>query len=151
MSERFERDEWDAAFRSFLASPEKWDWLVPWARTSRCLPIYCDWTHVLGINAEGAVVSHQHDDWPAEAPEVDHVVSDLRVVNTALHQGRRRHAWLAALLPPRPRDAKTCSAGCSGTGTLPPPLTPFICYCGGAGWLPATDTWVNRDRLQDEK
>jgi len=144
MHGRFDRIAWDAAIHSFLASPGKWDWLAPWARASQCLPICCDWTHVLGINGDGDIISHQHEEWPGKASEVDHVVSDLRFINLALHRGREEHPWLAALLPTRPPDAQTCS-GCGGTGALP---LPVICYCGGAGWVPASDTWVNRDRIR---
>jgi hypothetical protein len=133
MGARFDRGTWDAAFRSFLAAPRTWDWLVPWARASRCLPIYCDWTHALGIQENGDIVSHPHEEWPGKASEADHVVTELRIVNLALHQGRERYAWLAAAFPPRPGDAQACST-CEGTGRLPPPM---ICYCGGAGWVPA--------------
>ena len=144
MGERFQRAAWDVAFDAFLASPGAYDWLVPWARASSCLPIYCDWTHVLGINGNGDIVSHQVEEWPGRAAEVDHLVVDLRTLNLALYQGRARYPWLAALLPPRPTDAQTCSL-CSGTGAVPPPM---VCYCGGAGWVPANDTWMNRDRLR---
>jgi hypothetical protein len=93
-------------------------------------------THTLGINADGDITAHQHEVFPGEAPEEDHLVSDLRTINLALHHGRQRYPWLAALLPPRPADALTCS-NCGGTGTLALPAT---CSCGGAGWVPASDT-----------
>jgi hypothetical protein len=68
MGERLDLATWDGAFHSFLASPGKWDWLVPWARDSRCLPIYCDWTHALGIHESGDIVSHQVEEWPGKQP-----------------------------------------------------------------------------------
>jgi len=139
----FDRSVWNAALTSLLASPGEWDWLVEWARASVCLPVYADWTHVLGINENGEIVSHQHEQWPGSPAEVDHVVVDLRTANLAVHQGRERYPWLIALAPIRPSDAQSCSM-CNGTGTVPAPM---ICYCGGAGWVPASDTWVNTDRF----
>ena len=139
----FDRTVWNAARTSFLASPGKWDWLVAWARASVCLPVYASWTHVLGVNENGEIVSHQYEQWPGTPPEVDQVVVDLRTVNLAVHQGRERYPWLAALAPSRPSDAQSCSL-CNGTGTVPAPM---ICYCGGAGWVPASDTWANSDRF----
>jgi hypothetical protein len=144
VTERFERKLWEDAFASFVASPGKWDWLVDWVRASSCLPVYVDWTHALGVNEHGEIVSHQHEEWPGQAPEVDRVVVDPRILNLAVHQGRERYPWLIGLALPRPPDAQTCSL-CNGTGTVP---LPVICYGGGSGWVPASDTWVNNERLQ---
>lgn len=68
MSDPFERTVWDESLSSFLASPGNWDWLVPWARASMYLPVYADWTHVLGVNEDGKIVSHQHEEWPGRPP-----------------------------------------------------------------------------------
>jgi hypothetical protein len=89
---------WEESYRAFLREPGRWDWLAPWARSAGCLPIYCDWTHVFGLDAEGS--------------------------------------WLEPLFPARPGDARDCSP-CRGTGALP--IASLICYCGGAGWIPADD------------
>ncbi len=32
--------KWKAAFEEFLDRPGSWDWLVPWAKQARCLPLY---------------------------------------------------------------------------------------------------------------
>lgn len=48
--------QWEAAFEAFVARPDPWNFLLAWARDSRCLPVYCDWTHAFGVNIAGRVV-----------------------------------------------------------------------------------------------
>jgi hypothetical protein len=146
-----DRDAWQASFERFLAEPGSWKFLVQWARTSACLPIYCDWTHAFGLTADGDVIAFEHEPWPVPTsmqialPETPCLVSDERLLNLGLHQGAKRYPWLSALLPARPSDAQVCSM-CNGTGNVPVP--DLICYCGGAGWVPRGDTWVNKDRFE---
>ena len=134
--------QWQTSFDAFLVRPDPWEFLASWAREATCLPVYCDWTHAFGVRADGTMLAFEHDPKPGCSPE-RRVVTDLRELNIALREGTKRYPWLEALLPPRPTDAQDCSM-CSGTGRVPEPL---ICYCGGAGWVPASDTWVNRDRF----
>jgi hypothetical protein len=135
MAGRIDGDDWQTAMAAFLDQPETWDWLVSWARAAECLPIYCDWTHAFGVTRHGEVVAWEHEPWAGVGSRLaSGPVSDVLALNLALHQGKERYPWLAALLPPRPIDARTCSV-CSGTGRLP---APAICYCGGAGWVPAS-------------
>jgi hypothetical protein len=142
---------WTNAFDAFVAEPGPWKYLVSWVRASRCLPVYCDWTHAIGVTEHGMVIVFEHDPSPASSGPPDGELTDVRLVNVALHQGAKRYAWLKALLPPRPIDAQQCSM-CGGTGEHPMnglgDVTRLICYCGGAGWVPATDTWVNEKRLR---
>ena len=138
-----DRAEWDTAFASFLENPGKWDWLVDWARAEGCLPVCCELTCVFGVNRAGEVIFYEHEPRPGCTPE-QYRVTDLRLLNVTLDAGMTRYPWLSSLLPERPADAQICSM-CDGTGKLP---IPFACYCGGAGWVPAGDTWVNRDRFK---
>jgi hypothetical protein len=133
---------WRAAYLAFLQDPD-WSFLLPWARASGCLPIYCDSTHAFGLSADEQLILYEHDAPPGRPPET-YAATDLRMQNLALIQGAERYPWLTALRPARPADAQDCSM-CSGTGGVP---EPFVCYCGGAGWVPADDTWVNKRRLE---
>jgi hypothetical protein len=133
---------WRPAFEAFLADPGLWGFLASWARGCPCLPVYRNWTHAFGVMEEGDVVVFQYEPWPGVVGPPDGRLTDIRWMNVAIHEGMKRYPWLKELLPPRPADAQECSM-CSGTGTVPPE---FICYCGGSGWVPASDTWVNRDR-----
>ena len=140
--------EWESAYRTFLALPGKWDWLLPWAQESKCLPIYCDWTHAFGLRSDSEVIAYEHEPWPGtETRTLLHaspcVVTHLRLLNLAIVEGAKRFPWLIDLRPARPPDAQACSM-CGETGALPAPL---VCYCGGAGWVPGDDTWVNHKRL----
>ncbi len=135
--------QWQTSFEAFLACPDPWDFLVSWARDSACLPVYCDWSHAFGVKADGTVIVFEHDPKPGSVPE-KRIVADLRELNIALREGMKRHPWLVAMVPERPSDAQDCSM-CNGTGRVPEPL---ICYCGGAGWVPASDTWVNTGRFE---
>jgi hypothetical protein len=143
MAGTIDKADWRTAMAAFLQQPGKWDWLVSWARAGQCLPIYCDWTHAFGVTADGEVIAWEHEAWPGVAEVPIGRVTDVRLLNIALNQGTQRYPWLAVLLPSRPVDAQTCSM-CGGSGRVP---VPVVCYCGGAGWVPANDTWVNRDRL----
>jgi len=59
-----------------------------------------------------------------------------------------RHNVLPLLLPPKPPDAIACP-DCRGTGKLTFPhgsehlADKLICYCGGIGWLPRSETPKN--------
>jgi hypothetical protein len=128
--------EWRVAFEAFLANPGPWDFLVPWARDTACLPVYCDWTHAIGVAEDGGVFAIAHERGPRDGGPPDGELSDVRLLNVALRSGMGRYPWLEALLPRRPSDARECST-CRGTGRLPAPSG--ICYCGGAGWVPASD------------
>lgn len=134
---------WRTAFEAFLAAPGPWDFLGTWARDSACLPVYCDWTHAFGVTEGGDVVVFEFEPWPGVAGPPDGKLTDLRWVNIALHQGAQRYAWLKDLLPARPSDAQKCPV-CNGTGQVPVPAD-LICYCGGAGWVPAGDSRANMD------
>jgi hypothetical protein len=140
---------WTTAYEDFLANPGPWDFLADWARAWTCLPVYVDWTHALGVRSTGSVVAYEHEPWPLPIemnnllPVTPCVVEHPRLINLALYQGARRYLWLLAVVPQRPADAQVCSS-CDGTGQLP---VDVICYCGGAGWVPADDTWVNHERL----
>ena len=100
----------------------------------------------------GKVIVFQYEIWPGTSGPPDGELADIRLVNVALHEGVKRYAWLTALLPVRPRDAQSCSM-CEGAGTFPAEsvaaLAELTCYCGGAGWVPATDTWVNKRRFEE--
>lgn len=141
---------WTTAYETFLANPGHWAHLVAWARAWNCLPVYEDWTHALGVTSTGSVVACEVEPWPLPIemsillPVTPCVVDHPRLINLALYQGARLYPWLLGLLPERPADAQICSQ-CDGTGHLPLNL---ICYCGGAGWVPANDTWVNHERLE---
>ena len=130
-------ETWRTAFTTFQEAPGRWDFLLEWARASRCLPVYCDWTHAFGVDERGDVFAFQHETWPGHVGPREGRLTDLRLLNVVLHQGRKKHAWLDALLPSRPVDAQDCSM-CGGTGAAATP--DIICYCGGAGWVPAEDT-----------
>jgi hypothetical protein len=138
--------EWLAAYETFLAEPGRWDFLVPWARASLCLPLFCGWTHAYGVTEGGDVLVFEVEPWPGiKGPPTgpNGEVTDVRCVNGALHEGAKRYPWLKEIFPPRPSDAQDCSM-CQGTGKVPEPA---ICYCGGAGWVPADDTWLNKERF----
>jgi hypothetical protein len=145
MAGSIDKEDWRTAMAAFLDQPGKWDWLASWARASECLPIYCDWTHAFGVTADGEVIAWEYEPWPEVSGVPTGRVTDAHWLNVALHQGKERYPWLAVLLPACPIDAQTCSM-CGGTGRCP--VAAMICYCGGAGWVPASDTWVNRERLR---
>jgi hypothetical protein len=134
---------WRPSYEAFLAHPEPWVFLLPWARNASCLPIACDWTHAFGVTEPGDVVTFEHEPWPGSSGPPPGKLTEVRWLNVALHQGMSRYPWLKDLLPPRPSDAQNCSM-CNAAAQLPPD---FVCYCGGAGWVPASDSWVNKDRF----
>jgi hypothetical protein len=134
---------WRAAYESFLAQPGRWDWAAQWARKSGCLPVHADFTHAYGIDQHGAVSAfdfEQIGNGPPTGP-----IADPRIVNIVLYEGLKRYAWMADLVPLRPSNAQDCSMCEAGKAPL---RAPSICYCGGAGWVPASDTWVNKDRFK---
>lgn len=135
---------WRTAFTRFLEAPAKWDFLLEWARRSQCLPVYCDWTHAFGVTEHGDVIAFEHEERPGYDGPREGKLTDLRLLNVALYRGMKRHAWLEELLPPRPAAAQDCSS-CGGTGAAA--AANLTCYCGGAGWVPAGDTWVDKGRL----
>lgn len=127
---------WRRDFAAFLTEPGPWGFVAGWAEAARCLPVYVDWTHAIGVAEDGAVIAFAHEpncEGPATGERVD-----LRWQNVALRFGLARHPWLAELLPARPADAQTCSV-CAGTGRVP--VEGLVCHCGGAGWVPADDAW----------
>jgi ribosomal protein S18 acetylase RimI-like enzyme len=133
-----DRAAWQRAFDAYLEDPRAFpaDAVMEWAKTSRCLPIYWDWTHAFAIDEHGNVHANEIEPWPMPVemnrliPITPAIVTNVQLLNLALHQGTKLHPWLADLFPKRPADAIDCT--CGGK-ELPADL---ICVCGGAGWLP---------------
>jgi hypothetical protein len=132
---------WRSAFQSFLDQPGPWEFIASWAKESRCLPVYCDWTHAFGVTEDGSVFAYEHDPWPQasltpanERIPLNAKVSDPSWLNVALRHGMKAYPWLEDLLPERPSDAQDCSQ-CSGTGRIPI-AADLVCHCGGSGWVP---------------
>jgi hypothetical protein len=98
------------------------------------LPLASDMGGFYGLDRSGQVLEFEWDSSEPAQP-----VRDPRLLNRALFQGAAKYPILRSLLPARPVDALTCEA-CHGTGKtdLPHHLQDkVVCYCGGAGWLPA--------------
>lgn len=98
------------------------------------LPLASDMGGLYALTRSGEILEFEWDNInPLRS------VHDPRLVNVALFQGAARYPELTSLLPQRPDDALPCGA-CHGTGKvhLPEHLQDkVVCYCGGAGWLPA--------------
>jgi RimJ/RimL family protein N-acetyltransferase len=133
-----DRDAWQRAFDAYLADPRDFpsEVVIAWAKSARCLPIYCDWTHAFAVDEHGNVHANEIEPWPLPIemnrllPITPTIVKNLMLLNLALRQGAKLHPWLADLFPKRPSDAIDCT--CKGK-ELPLDL---ICVCGGAGFLP---------------
>lgn len=97
------------------------------------LPLYSDMGGFYGLTRSRQIVECEWDS--AEEPSI---VTDPRVINLALFQGAILYPALRSLLPSRPGNAVVCET-CNGTGRvdLPQHIRNIVCYCGGAGWLPA--------------
>lgn len=96
------------------------------ARATGCLPIYSDMGGELVISPNLDVLEYQVDD------DILLSVADERVRSIVLVRAARRYPTLAALEPPRPKDAVVCSA-CHGTGEIVPRA--WCAVCRSLGWL----------------
>jgi len=71
-----------------------------------------------------------------DPPHATTPITDERTRNITLAFVSQRFPGLASLCPKRPSDAVTCRI-CSGATVDRFPT--MMCYCGGFGWLPASD------------
>jgi hypothetical protein len=100
------------------------------------LPLILDFGGFCGLRRDGTFIEVPWDE-PARATEV----TSHRMRDTALKSGSERYPFLAALLPRRSSNARTCPQ-CGGTGVHPLAATSganIVCWCGGLGWIP--DYW----------
>jgi hypothetical protein len=111
------------------------DGLSELARRLDVLPLTWDMGGCAALRPTGEIVSWV---WDEEAKiSVQNAPLER---NRALFQGAAKYPGLLPFLPPRPLDAETCGR-CRGTGKvsgLPEAFSgQLVCFCGGAGWLPA--------------
>jgi hypothetical protein len=111
------------------------DGLPELARRLDVLPLTWDMGGCAAIRPTGEIVSWA---WDEETKvSVDNTPLGR---NRALFQGAAKYPGLLPFLPSRPSTAVTC-VHCKGTGKLSilPEAFPgqFVCFCGGAGWVPA--------------
>jgi hypothetical protein len=116
--------------RELLADEDpRFDWVKPIVRAHAFLPIYLGWVSAIGVRADASFVQWDHEDDPeAVRPLVDPYWQRM-----ALCAGAKNYPELAALIPARPFDARTCEA-CAGTGTIEG-APRLMCQCGGLGWV----------------
>jgi hypothetical protein len=111
------------------------DGLLELARRLDVLPVMWDMGGCVAVRPTGEIVFWIWDE------EAKISVDDTPLGrNRALFQGAAKYPNLQPFLPTRPVNAETC-VDCKGTGNLSglPEAFPgqFVCFCGGAGWLPA--------------
>ena len=111
------------------------DGLPELARRLDVLPLTWDMGGCAALRPTGEIVSWV---WDEESKiSVDNTPLGR---NRALFQGATKYPSLLPFLPARPTTAVTC-VHCKGTGKFTglPEAFPgqFVCFCGGAGWLPA--------------
>ena len=116
------------------------DGLLDLSRRLGVLPLTWDMGGCAALRATGEVVS-----WIWGEEEKLSVESSSLGRNRALFQGATKYPSLRPFLPVRPADAQACKH-CGGTGKvsgLPDAIAGYVvCYCGGAGWLPAREVGV---------
>jgi len=104
------------------------------------LPLTWDMGGCRAIRPTGEIVS-----WPWDQEDKLSIESTQLERNRAMFQGAVKYPALQAFLPTRPSDAETCGH-CGGTGKVsgfPEAYAgQFVCFCGGAGWLPASEVGV---------
>jgi hypothetical protein len=114
------------------------------ARIVGALPLLLDWSYGVAIQPGGELIGPE---W-AE-PEAGRVETNPHLRFLALVTGARRYRELEGLFPVRVLGDRDCEA-CGGTGKAPgieehgidPNIA--VCYCGGAGWLPAAVPQLSR-------
>ena len=107
------------------------------AKELQALPLVNEAVGSYLLRPDGEIVFAEWGAKESAAPETSE-----RIRNLVLAEGSRKYAELTAMSPVRPSDAPDCPY-CRGTG-IPSgaePLGPTEvgCYCGGLGWIPATD------------
>ena len=112
------------------------DGLPELARRLGVLPLTWDMGGCMALRPTGEVVAWIWDE------EAEISIQDTALDrNRALFQGAAKYPALVPFLPSRPLDATTCGY-CNGSGKLSglPEVVPgqFVCFCGGAGWLPGS-------------
>ena len=111
------------------------DGLPGLARRLGVLPLTWDMGGCAALRPTGEIVTWIWDEESKASVEAGPLER-----NRALLQGAAKYPSLRPFLPVRPADAETCR-DCSGTGKLSglPESFPgqLVCFCGGAGWLPA--------------
>ena len=130
---QFSGEAFDNLLEQWLLTREAHDIHRKYVEEARLLPLYSDMGGFYGLTRSRQIVECEWDG--AEEPQI---VNDPRIINVALFQGAMLYPPLRALLPSRPDDAVVCKM-CNGTGRvdLPQHIRNIVCYCGGAGWLPA--------------
>ena len=104
------------------------------------LPLFLDMGGCYCIRPNGEIVSFLWD-----KPDKLDVETNTRIQNIVLFQGAKKYPELKELLPVRLPDAIECPH-CKGTGTLQGlaehgvTLKNIVCYCGGIGWLPQSES-----------
>lgn len=123
-----------AAFvRSWLSSPDSpmpWlapeaEWVRPLAQEHRAAPLYLGWTATVFARENGAVWLLDTEWGTGWSP------ASAFLRRMALKRASVGAPALLAILPIHPEGAAMCDH-CGGTGRL---REPFICTCGGYGWL----------------
>ena len=105
----------------------------------RVLPLMYDWSGAWAIRPGGEIVTFDYD--PPYNLEIEH---DLRIRNIALFEGSKKYPELEELVPIRSPDSIKCPH-CKGTGIVQEFAEHeflsqhIVCYCGGLGWLPASE------------
>ena len=106
--------------------------------TLHALPLYADWGGGVAIRPDGELIGFLWDE-----PQSIKVETDPHLRFLALVTGSERYPELAPLSPQRSSNDRDCPL-CKGTGEVDGLKEHGIdtnvvrCYCGGAGWLPAT-------------
>jgi hypothetical protein len=132
------------ALAAFIADPKPYSILSDppldlrvLAAQIRLLPVVLDMGGCFGLRPSGEVASFAWDE-----PRQARVENDERIRNMVYHRAALKYPALAPLVPRRPPDAMVCSH-CGGSGRcsgLPDRLAESVtCYCGGLGWLPASN------------
>jgi len=117
---------------------EEFTGLPDLAKAVGALPVLGDPGGGMALRPDGTVVSY----WWGR-PDTCREETDPRIRNMVLFGASQKYSELRALAPVRPPDAGTCPH-CRGTGIHPMSRHPGLeariaCYCGGIGWIPASD------------
>jgi|GEM_PF-1593186 len=131
-------DEYIAPEGPLFADKEETIDLRAIARSLNVLPVLLDWSGAYAIDPDGQVMLFMYETPDAPVPE-----TDARTINTVLFAAANTYPTLKALAPVRSSTSVDCPY-CAGTGLLNDPdlrhiSPPIRCFCGGLGWIPATE------------
>jgi hypothetical protein len=136
--------EWiESAIRDYIAeakeaSHEMGALTVDAVQIIGALPLWADWNGGVAICPDGELIGFLWDE-----PQSAEVEADPHLRFLACVAGAEKYPELKALLPKRTALDRGCPS-CNGSGVilglkeLGIDLKNIRCYCGGAGWLPAS-------------